>query len=111
VRLKDVARLEVGTAPAVLGRWRGKVAAALALDGTGDPGRVLEDVRDRLPALRKRLPPGTELNLLPGPSLPGTEALIVEGRLPAAASDQRALRAASQVAEALEALPDPKAKT
>jgi multidrug efflux pump subunit AcrB len=74
-----------------------------------DAGRLLEAVRDRLPALRQRLPPGTDLHLVPGPAVPGSEGLIVEGLLPDAAGEPRVRRCADEAGADVERLPDPRA--
>jgi multidrug efflux pump subunit AcrB len=110
VHLRDVARVEVASPPAELAQWHGAAAVAVAVEGA-DAGRLLKTVEGRLPELRKRLVEGTELYLLPGPSAPGAEALLVEGRLPAAAGGERVRAAAEKLAADLARLPDPKAKT
>jgi multidrug efflux pump subunit AcrB len=110
VQLKDVGRVERADGePGGVAYWNGDPVAFLAVEGA-EPARLCEAVAEHLPTWRRRLPRGTELSLLHGPAVPGTEALLVEGRLPAAASPERVRDMAEQVATALQRLPDPRAE-
>lgn len=110
VFLRDVATLEVcSSGPSELVHWSSGVAAAIAVECEGDAGALFQTVQDKLPDLVGRLSKGTNLHLLPGPAIGGAEALLMDARLPDAASDERVRHVATSVAEALEGLTDPKA--
>jgi multidrug efflux pump subunit AcrB len=109
VKIRDVGRVEMaGTDPGLSSRWHGNYAAVIAV--FGDPAQVHDAVQERLSAWREKMPRGAELDLLPGPSSPGVEGLVIDARLPDAASPERVRRAAEQVAGKLEALRDPRAE-
>jgi multidrug efflux pump subunit AcrB len=110
VRLRDVATvLRMGDGGGRRDRWRGLPAAAVALTGD-DPDALLLAVRERLPQLRKTLPDGAALEVLPGPQVQDAEALLVEGRLPAGVSQARVHETADRAADALGRLPGPEEK-
>ncbi len=110
VLLKDVAWVErTGSEPVGVARWHGDAVAFVAVDGD-DPTHVSEVVAERLPTWKRRLPRGTELHLLPGPTIPESEALLVEGCLPAATSPEQVRDMADRIATALQRVPDPQAE-
>jgi multidrug efflux pump subunit AcrB len=110
VRLKDVGRVEMAAAePGDVARWHREPVAFLAVEGD-NPAQLVESIQDRLSVWQRRLPRGTELHLVPGPALPGSEAFLVEGRLPASASMAQVRDLAERVAASLERLADPKAE-
>jgi multidrug efflux pump subunit AcrB len=109
VRIRDVGVVEMAGADLGLpSRWHGQSAAVIGV--YGDPAQLVKAVQDRLPGWRERLPAGTGLSLLPGPATPGTEGLLIDGRLPDAASPERVRRVAEQVAGTLEGFRDTKAE-
>lgn len=109
VHIRDVAAVEMaGTDLGLSSRWHGQAAAVVGV--YGDPAPVVKAVQDCLPGWRERLPAGTGLSLLLGPSAPGTEGLLIDGRLPDAASPERVRRVAEQIASTVEGFRDPKAE-
>lgn len=111
VRLRDVAQVQIGYlgTPEMV-RWHGTGAVAVAAYGDGrDTGGLFHAAVGRLSDWGQRVPPGVELHLLPGLAVPGSEAVLVEGRLPDMASRERVREAAERAAQDLERLPDPKA--
>jgi multidrug efflux pump subunit AcrB len=110
VRLTDVGEVKrAGGEPGGVACWQGDPVAFLAVEGK-DPVRLCQDVAEHFPLWRGGLGRGVELHLLPGPAVPETEALLVEGRLPAAANSEEVDDMAGRVATALQRLPDPKAE-
>jgi multidrug efflux pump subunit AcrB len=72
----------------------------------GEAGKVLAEVRRRLPALRRLLPEGASLRVVSGPAAPGVEALTVDGRLPDGTDPVRVCEVAGRVASAFERFAD-----
>jgi multidrug efflux pump subunit AcrB len=106
VRLKDVAELVPARGEtAEWARWRGQNAVAIAVEGQ-DPGAFFAAVRDRLPELQQRLKEGMSVSLVPGPFVPGADGLLIEGRLPIGASNQRIRNAVDQITREIDHLPD-----
>ena len=108
--LRDVARLEVSSSgPGEMVCWNGGTAAAIAVESESDAGALFDVMQDRLPELVGRLPKGTDLHLLAGPSVFKAEALLVDARLPEDIVDQVVQLTATTVAQEFEKVPDPKA--
>jgi multidrug efflux pump subunit AcrB len=110
VRLGAVANLEICSSDsAEFARWNRGTAAAIAVETDSDAGAIFDAFRDKMPTFVARVPKGTGLHLLPGPAIVGTEALLIDARLPGAASDERVRHVAVNIAEAIGRQPDPKA--
>jgi multidrug efflux pump subunit AcrB len=110
VFLRDVATLEVFSSGAgEMVRWNGGTAAAIAVESEGDAGALFDTMQERLPELVGRLPKGTDLHLVAGPSIFKAEALLVDARLLEDTIDQLVQVIATTVAQEFEQVPDPKA--
>ena len=111
VRLKDVAELVPARAEtAEWARWRGQTAVAIAVESQ-NPGALFASVRDHLPELQQRLKEGMSVWLVPGPFVPGADGLLIEGRLPIGASNQRIFNAVDRIATEIDHLPDTRAES
>ena len=110
VRLGAVASLpEYSAGLAEFSLWNGHPVAVVAVESDGDSDMLFQAVQNQMQALVGLLPKGTELHLLPGTAIRGTEALLIDARLPEGSSEQRVITVATRVAAALDGLADPKA--
>jgi multidrug efflux pump subunit AcrB len=111
VRLKDVAELVPARAEtAEWARCRGQDAVAIVVESQ-DPDAFFAAVRDRLPQLQQRLKEGMSVCLVPGPFVPGADGLLIEGRLPIGASNQRIFNAVDRIVREIDHLPDARAES
>jgi multidrug efflux pump subunit AcrB len=111
VRLGAVSCLvEYLSGPAEFALWNGRTAAIVAIESEEDPSTLVQAVQEQVPALAGLLPKGAELHLLPGPAIGGTEALLIDARLPDGSSEQRVNEIATKIAASLDGLADPRAE-
>jgi multidrug efflux pump subunit AcrB len=105
VLLRDVARLEIGAGgleQTAQGYPHPSIGLAVYPRREDTAGQVLDEVRCRLGDLRKLLPEGASLEVVPGPAAPGVEALMIEGRLPDSASRERVETVVRRLSTSLE---------
>ena len=111
-RLTALPGVEFATEPesAQWARLHGQVAVAIAVEGT-DPAALFASIRDHLPELQGRLKEGMDVSLVPGPFVPGADGLLIEGRLPVTASNQRIFQEVDRIAKEIDHFPDARAKS
>ncbi|HEY7312455.1 MAG TPA: efflux RND transporter permease subunit [Gemmataceae bacterium] len=110
VQVSDVGKILQAKTTAEWARWRGQVAVAIAVEGA-DPAALFASVRDHLPELQGRLKEGMSVSLVPGPFVPGSDGLLIEGRLPVTASNQRIFQEVDRIAQEIDHIPDARAKS